>query len=82
MTDYKSSMGGLMLRIKELMIKVLFTFVVGIVSWMQNQIKDIRCWGFYKGFTYMIFNCTSFHIFNAIICYGIRILCLTIISFL
>jgi hypothetical protein len=43
MRDYKSSMGGLMLRIKELMIKVLFTFAVGVVSWMQNQIKDMRC---------------------------------------
>jgi hypothetical protein len=43
MRDYKSSMGGLMLRIKELMIKVLFTFAVGIVSWMQNRIKDMRC---------------------------------------
>jgi hypothetical protein len=32
-----------MLRINELMIKVLFTFVVGIVRWMQNQIKDMRC---------------------------------------
>jgi hypothetical protein len=41
MRDYKSSMGGLMLRIKELMIKVLFTFAVGVVSWMQNQIKDM-----------------------------------------
>jgi hypothetical protein len=32
-----------MLRINELMIKVLFTFVVGIVSRMQNLIEDMRC---------------------------------------
>jgi hypothetical protein len=31
-----------MLRINELIIKVLFTSVVGIVSWMQNQIKDLQ----------------------------------------
>ena len=42
--------------------------------------------GFYKEFTYMIFNCTSFHNFNAkfysIICYSLRILRFTITSFL
>ena len=36
-----------------------------------------KCWGFYKESTYMIFNCTSFHIFNAkfysIIWHGLRI---------
>ena len=32
-----------MLRIKELMIKVLSTFVVGIMSWMQIQDKGMRC---------------------------------------
>ena len=41
--------------------------------------------GFYKEFTYMIFNYTSFHIFNAkfysIILHGLRILCIAIISF-
>jgi hypothetical protein len=30
-----------MLRINELMTKVFFTSVVGIMSWMQNQIKDM-----------------------------------------
>jgi hypothetical protein len=32
-----------MLRINESMTKVFFTSVVGIMSWMQNQIKDMRC---------------------------------------
>ena len=43
-----------------------------------------KCWGFYKESTYMIINCTSFHIFNAkfysIICHGL-IVCITITSF-
>ena len=34
---------GLMLRIKELMIKVPSTFVVGIMSWMRIQDKGMRC---------------------------------------
>ena len=44
-----------------------------------------KCWGFYKVSTYMIFNCTSFHIFNTkfylIVWHGLRILRITIISF-
>ena len=32
-----------MLGINELMIKILSTFVVGIISWMRIQAKGMRC---------------------------------------
>jgi hypothetical protein len=44
-----------------------------------------KCWGFYKEPTHMIFNCTSFYIFNdkfySFICHFLRTLCVTVIIF-
>jgi hypothetical protein len=43
MRGYKSIVVGVDVKDKKINDQGTFYYVVGIVSWMQNQIKDMRC---------------------------------------